>query len=95
MYLFIPVACTELDGSGKLVPDPACLSSTVPVTSVQPTSTLRVPSYQTSGILAITVGSVCAAVAVLLLVVSGIVTWIVIKKYRQRQKLNTPEPPAR
>ena len=92
MYLFIPVACTELDGSGKLVPDPACLSSTVPVTSVQPTSSLRVPSNQTSGILAITVS---AAVAVLLLVVSGIVTWIVIKKYRQRQKLNTPEPPAR
>ena len=73
-----------------LDPLPYCCSDTgVDIHSAQPSS------QRNSGGLAITVGSVCATVAVLLLVVSGTVTWIVIRKYRQRQKLKTAEPPAR
>ena len=93
----IPIACTELDGSGELVPDPSCLSSTVPDASSQPNPTLMVShdgSHEASGSLAITVGSVCAAVAVLLLVV--IVIWILIKKHRQKEKeQNVSEPSLR
>ena len=68
----IPIACTEIDGSGELVPDPVCLSSTV----LQPSPSLVAStdgSQQNSGTLAITVGSVCAAVTVLLLVVISVV----------------------
>ena len=81
----IPIACTEIDGSGELVPDPVCLSSTV----LQPSPSLVAStdgSQQKLGTLAITVGSVCAALAVLLLVVISVVIWILIKKHRQKEK---------
>ena len=87
--IYIPLACTDVDGSGELVPDPSCLSSTVRDASSQPNPTLMVSpdgSHETSGSLAITVGSVCAAVAVLLLVVIGAVMLILIKKHRQTMK---------
>jgi len=35
------------------------------------------------------IGSVCAAVTILLLVVIGIVMWILIKKHRQKRKQQT------
>ena len=36
--------------------------------------------------MAITVGLMCAALAVLLVVVSGVVVWILIKKHRGKRK---------
>jgi len=86
----IPIACTELDGSGELVQDPSCPSSMVPDLSAQlsPSLTGFYSSQQNSGTLAITVGSVCAAVAVLLLVVISVVMvmWIAIKKHTHRKR---------
>ena len=87
-----PIACTELDSSGKLVSDPACINSTRSDSSAQPTTTVS-PSalQQTSGSLAVIVGSVCVAVAALLLVLSGIISWIFLKRYGQKKKQNITE----
>ena len=76
-----------MDGSGELVPFSPYPSSTLPVPSAQPSpsSTVSLDGlHQTWGTLAITVGSVCVAMAVLLLVLIGIVVWRLVKKHRQR-----------
>ena len=82
-------ACTEVDGSGELVPDTSCLSSTIHDTSSQPSPTLTVSpddSHQTLGSVGIIVGSLSVAAAVLLLMVIGVVMWILIKKHREKEK---------
>ena len=87
-----PLACTEIDGSGELVPDSTCLNSSVP--NANPSSVeLPVSSQQASGMLLITVGTVCAAVALVLLMVICVVMWILIKKHQQKQKEKS-EPPS-
>ena len=85
---YLHTACTELDGSGNLVSDPACFSSTSTVAQPSPSPTVSPgSSHQTSGSLAITVGSVCATVAVLLLMMTGVVMCILIKKHGKKSKL--------
>lgn len=49
-------------------------------------------SPSSSSTIAITVGSVCGAVSIILLVIIGIAMWTLTKRRRQRKELNMPEP---
>lgn len=91
MYITSP--CTDIDGSGEsdgsaeLVPYPSWTSSRLLAPSAQPSPCVLLDGrHQTWRTLTITIGSVCVAMTVLLLILISIVMLRLIKKYGQRKK---------